>query len=272
MVLTWETMLRYLTYHPRWYEDISRRQPDSTHLAEYRAAMPGSWRLRRHSYWLIADPPGAAELGQGWKLHVSATSRTSADTLRRCLPVLRDAGVRFKFLIDTTAMRELNSKSFSRSASGKFITVYPPDEQSFHSVARALTEALEGFDGPYVLSDRRYPGSRVVSYRYGGFTSKFRLHSTGLRELLIEAPDGTPVPDERTPYWTVPDWATDPVTGEGRYPPPRHGCPRTARSRRGAPTPRPTRRRPRTPGPPPTPSHHPAPNPCWTAVTRSPAP
>lgn len=212
MQLTWETMLRYLAYHPRWYEGVNRRQPDSGYLAEYRAQMPSSWRLRRHSYWLVADPPGAAELGQGWKLHVSATSRTSVDTLRRCLPVLRDAGVRFKFLIDTTAMREFNGKSFSRTASGKFITVYPPDDDSFHSTARALAEALEGLDGPYVLTDRRYPGSRALSYRYGGFTSQFRLQPNGLRELMIQAPDGSPVPDERTPYWSVPDWATDPVT------------------------------------------------------------
>lgn len=212
MQLPWETMLRYLPYHPRWFEDISRRQPDSTHLVEYRAAMPGSWRLRRHGYWLVADPPGEPELGQGWKLHVSATSRTSADTLRLALPVLRDAGVRFKFLIDPTAVRELNGKSFSRAASGKFITVYPRDEECFHAVARALTEALEGCTGPYVLSDRRYPGSRVVSYRYGGFTRQSRMLPIGLHELLVETPDGTKVPDERTPYWTVPEWATDPVT------------------------------------------------------------
>jgi serine/threonine protein kinase len=212
MLLNWETTLGYLTHDPRWYEDISRRQPDSTHLAEYRAVMPGSWGIRRHSYWLIADPPGAPELGQGWKLHISATSRTSVDVLRRCLPVLRDAGVRFKFLIDTAAVRELNSKSFHRSASGKFITVYPPDDESFHAVARALAEALQGFDGPYVLSDRRYPGSRVVSYRYGGFARKTRMQANGLRELLIQSPDGALVPDERTPYWTMPDWAVDPVT------------------------------------------------------------
>jgi hypothetical protein len=214
MLLNWEATLRYLTNHPRWYEDVDRRQPDSAHLAEYRAAMPGGWRLRRHGYWLIADPPGAPELGQGWKLHVSASSRTSAETLRRCLPVLRDAGVRFKFLLGPAEVREFNSKSFSRSASGKFITIYPPDDQTFHSVARALTAALDGLDGPYVLSDRRYPGSRVVSYRYGGFTSQPRVRSDGLHELMIQSPDGTPVPDERTPYWTMPAWAVDPVTGQ----------------------------------------------------------
>ncbi|MER5198725.1 class III lanthionine synthetase LanKC [Streptomyces sp. NPDC002755] len=215
MQLPWDTMLRYLKYHPRWFEGASSRRPDSTHLAAFRARMPGDWRLRRFGHWFVADPPGAPELGQGWKLHVSATSRTSADTLRRSLPVLRDAGVRFKFLVDPAEVLEFNSKSFSRESSGKFITVYPPDDDTFHAVGRALTEALSGFDGPYVLSDRRYPGSRVVSYRYGGFTSRFRLQPLGLLELLIEAPDGTLVRDLRTPYWSMPPWAVDPVTGQG---------------------------------------------------------
>lgn len=214
MQLPWQTMLRYLRYHPRWFEEANRRQPDSSHLTEFRAEMPGKWRLRRYGHWFVADPPGVPELGQGWKLHVSATSRTSAETLRRSLPVLRDAGVRFKFLVDPAEVLEFNSKSFSRTASGKFITVYPPDEESFHTVGRGLTDALRGLEGPYVLSDRRYPGSRVVSYRYGGFVSKFRLQSLGLRELLIESPDGSLVQDARTPYWTVPEWATDPVTHE----------------------------------------------------------
>lgn len=213
MQLPWEVMLRYLSDHPRWFEDISRRQPGSAHLTVFRETAPVSWRLRRMGHWFVAGPPDAPELDQGWKLHVSATSRTSADTLRRCLPVLREAGVRFKFLIDPAAVREFNGKSFSRAASGKFITVYPPDEASFHQVGRGLTEALADCVGPYVLSDRRYPGSRAVSYRYGGFLRKTRMLPNGMAELLVQAPDGSLVPDERTPYWTVPAWATDPVTG-----------------------------------------------------------
>ncbi|SEG54137.1 Protein kinase domain-containing protein [Actinacidiphila yanglinensis] len=218
MQMPWEVVLPYLAHHPRWFENVTRRQPGSAHLREYRAAMPGDWRLRRHGYWLIADPPGMPEIGQGWKLHVSATSRTSAETLRRCLPVLREAGVRFKFLMDPAAVNEANGKTYARASSGKFIAVYPEDLPRFHAVAKALTEATDGLDGPYVLSDRRYPGSRVVHYRYGGFTSRFELLPTGLRDLLIEAPDGSLVADERTPYWSAPHWAGDPFAHAVRSP------------------------------------------------------
>ncbi|HTJ72573.1 MAG TPA: class III lanthionine synthetase LanKC [Actinospica sp.] len=221
MQLPWDAIVAKLSNHPRWYEDVNRRRPDTGHLAEYRAAMPGDWGLRRYGYWLIADPPGVPELAQGWKLHVSATSRTSAETLRRALPVLRDADVRFKFLIDTTTMREFNSSTFSRPGSGKFITIYPADDESFHRIGHALAVALKGLDGPYVLSDRRYPGSRVVSYRYGGFTGMQRLRADGVRDFMIQDPDGEYVPDERSPYWNPPHWVTDPVLGPEQQQPPR---------------------------------------------------
>jgi serine/threonine protein kinase len=211
MLVEWETVLSYLTHHPRWFEGFTQRAPGGDLLAEYRAAMPVTWRLWRRGYWMIAEPPDVPLIGQGWKLHVSANSWTSAAILREALPILRDAGVRFKFLMDPAAVGEANGKSYPRGSSGKFITVYPADETEFHAVGRALTEALAEFDGPYLLSDRRYPGSRVVYYRYGGFRSIFRLRPSGVRELLINTPDGSQVPDIRNPYWTVPDWAVDPV-------------------------------------------------------------
>ncbi|CAM3514297.1 class III lanthionine synthetase LanKC [Kibdelosporangium persicum] len=214
MQVDWETVVSYMMHHPRWFEDFTRRTPGSEHVGEYRAAMPGDWQLRRRGYWLIAEPPEVPLVGQGWKLHVSATSRNSAEVLRAALPVLRDAGVRFKFLMDPLAVREVNGKSYPRGSSGKFITVYPADEAEFHAVGEALTQELKDFDGPYLLSDRRFPGSRVVYYRYGGFTSYFRLRSSGIRELMIDAPDGSKVPDIRNPYWSVPDWARDPFGSE----------------------------------------------------------
>lgn len=124
------------------------------------------------------------------------------------------AGVHFKFLMDPAAMLESNGKSFPRGSSGKFITVYPADEREFRAVGDALTEAMAGFDGPHILSDRRYPGSRVVHYRYGGFVSISRMRPSGMKELLIRTPDGEPVVDIRHPYFHLPAWVTDPFTGE----------------------------------------------------------
>ncbi|WP_405624720.1 class III lanthionine synthetase LanKC [Streptomyces sp. NBC_00016] len=214
MQLEWEIIQTYMTHHPRWFEDFERRAPGGEHLREYRAVMPASWLLWRRGYWLLTAPPQVPAVAQGWKLHVSATSATSAATLRALLPLLRDAGVHFKFLMDPVAMLESNGKSFPRGSSGKFITVYPADEREFRAVGDALTEALAGFDGPHILSDRRYPGSRVVHYRYGGFVSISRMRPSGMKELLIRTPDGEPVVDIRHPYFHLPAWVTDPFTGE----------------------------------------------------------
>jgi serine/threonine protein kinase len=215
MKLEWEALLPYMASHPRWFEDFGRRTPNDEHLRLYQEAVPADWRLSRRGGWLISEPPSTPAVAQGWKLHVSASSRTSEETLRRALPVLLEAKVHFKFLMDTATVREANSKSYHRGSSGKFITVYPVDEAEFLTVARALTEALEGFDGPYILSDRRCPGSKVVFYRYGGFATISRLRPDGVKDLMIHEPGGEPVVDIRNPYWSAPEWTVDPFGGQG---------------------------------------------------------
>src|SRR4051794_18638052 len=116
MQVEWETVLSYLTHHPRWFEGFTQRAPGGDLLAEYRAAMPVTWRLWRRGYWMIAEPPDVPLMAQGWKLHVSANSWTSAAILREALPILRDAGVRFKFLMDPAAVGEANGKSYPRGS------------------------------------------------------------------------------------------------------------------------------------------------------------
>ena len=219
MQTQWDVVLTYMSHHPRWFEGFGRRAMTGEHLGAYREVVPNNWQLRRRGYWMVSEPPQTPAIAQGWKLHVSATSATSVETLRRALPVLRDARVHFKFLMDPDAVREANGKSYGRGSSGKFITVYPRDEAEFHAVGSALTAALAGLDGPYILSDRRFPGSRVVFYRYGGFAAITRLQPNGVPELLIHDADGQPVPDRRNPYFSSPVAVADPFTGELLGPP-----------------------------------------------------
>ena len=64
----------------------------------------------------------------------------------------------------------MNSKRWARQGAGKFITIYPFDEDQFVSVIEQLHQATRQFEGPYILSDRRYKDSKVVFYRYGGMS------------------------------------------------------------------------------------------------------
>lgn len=155
--------------------------------------------------------------GQGWKLHVSATAADGAAVLRAALPVLRDHGTHFKFLVDEWALAMTSGKLWPRGSSGKFITVYPADSDSFLQVAHALSEELASFAGPYILSDRRCPGSSSVYYRYGGFLGHPRLRPDGAQDLMIAAPDGSLHPDIRHPYWSAAPWiSVDPFGRDAR--------------------------------------------------------
>lgn len=209
----WETLNLYCLYDEDFFETSERYAPDADHLAVYRALMPQTWGLRRRGLWFIADPPHGEMAGQGWKLHVSAPVDGTVDVLRRAIPVLRDRNVAFKFLLDPWSNHTTSSKSWPRGSSGKFITVYPDPEQ-FEAVGDALAAALDGVTGPYILSDRRYKGSRAVYYRYGGFVGVSEIQPEGNGSLMIARPDGSLVPDIRHPYPVTPDWVAEPFAPE----------------------------------------------------------
>jgi serine/threonine protein kinase len=210
----WELLQRYSQYHPRWFETPARYEPRDEHRAVYFHVMPGSWSLERNGIWYVATQPEAGLPEQGWKLHVSSRTEDSTAVLRRALEVLQEHATCFKFLIDAHALACVNGKLWPRASGGKFITVYAVDRSHFELLGAHLAEALDGYAGPYILSDRRWPGSNCVFYRYGGFTPRAVLQLDGTRRLVIQSPDGTLVPDVRQPYWSAPEWIDDPLAPE----------------------------------------------------------
>jgi hypothetical protein len=207
---SWNTLHQYILFNERWFESADAYAPADEHLAVFREIMSPDWNLRRNGMNLGAALPGTELPEQGWKLHVSASSQRSAEVLRLALPVLAEAGVRFKFLADRRLTGVMDSKMCSRGASGKFLTIYPRTEEEFRRLAKGLADALDSLAGPYVLSDRRVPGSRCVSYRYGGFQPLMKLEPSGVRMACIKTPDGEYIPDVRHPYFSPPEWAEDP--------------------------------------------------------------
>ncbi|HET9769554.1 MAG TPA: hypothetical protein VFS16_01600, partial [Acidimicrobiia bacterium] len=174
------------------------------------AASGAEWSFSVDGPWAFASPAGARSPEQGWKLHISATEASAADVLSAALPVLVAEGVPFKFAAGHDIVRLLNSTHADRASGGKFITIYPADDDQAVRVAEACHRATEGLAGPVILSDRAYRPGSLVHYRYGGFSAAPAIDNDGVVVHLIKGPDGTPLPDERTASYRAPSWLADP--------------------------------------------------------------
>ena len=211
---TLEAIEFYTQFHPRWFESVQHYSPSTEYSDIYSKLIPSHWSLSRTGLWYSATPPNMLLTEQGWKLHISVTTTRSVEALTKVLPILSDESAPFKFLIDPTITALSNGKLWPRGSSGKFFTIYPNNLQQFYRLGQRLSEALDTFSGPYILSDRRWPGSKAVYYRYGGFTAQPELQIDGTQVNAILSPEGESIPDLRTPYWSPPPWVDDPFPEE----------------------------------------------------------
>ncbi|MDH6131604.1 hypothetical protein P3T37_000978 [Kitasatospora sp. MAA4] len=166
---SWEHPQSYTLVDRRWYESPSRYLPGDEHLAVLRSVLPDGWRTRRHGLWSTVRPPGAGAPGQGWELSVTSLPEESTDVLRLALPVLCAAGAPFAFLVDPFCVRLANGAASWPAADAGLITVHPVDGEQFRAVGFGLADALRGRSGPQLRSQRRWPGSTALCYRYGDF-------------------------------------------------------------------------------------------------------
>jgi class IV lanthipeptide synthase len=183
-------------------------------LAVAARALVGSsgaeWRFSVEGPWALATPAGANSPEQGWKLHISATEASAADVLAATVPVLVAEGVPFKVAATHTIVRLLNSTHADRASGGKFLTIYPGDDDQAVRLAEACHRATEGLAGPVILSDRAYRPGSLVHYRYGGFSPSPAVDADGVVVHVIKGPDGAPLADERTATYRAPSWLADP--------------------------------------------------------------
>ncbi|MBP2586014.1 tRNA A-37 threonylcarbamoyl transferase component Bud32 [Streptomyces sp. PvR006] len=179
----------------------------------YRAAtlpVPEGWTSHRTGDWLALRPLDHALPSQGWKIHVSACLDNAEAILATVRAYCLEQDVAFKFVPSRYLLHQRNAKYADRSASGKFITVYPADDQQCERVATDLAGLLEGRPGPYILSDLRW-GPGPVHLRYGSFTLRHCYDGHGELRPAVEDGSGTLVPDRRDPVFHVPAWVTPPA-------------------------------------------------------------
>ena len=184
------------------------------------ASDPDRWRIDADAAigatWIRLVHEDARVPEQGWKLHVSAGLWSAEAVLRRALPVLLTEPVCLKVAASPTILAGLNDgTSGSLSQIGKFITIYPADDEQAVRLAVALDEQTRGLSGPRIPSDRPLRRGSVVHYRYGGFDGMFI--QTPIGEILpaVRTPTGELVPDVRSTAYQPPSWATDPFAAAG---------------------------------------------------------
>ncbi|BFH68402.1 hypothetical protein J27TS7_48690 [Paenibacillus dendritiformis] len=157
------------------------------------------------SVWKHYHVKGLTLPEQGWKIHVTATLEDSQGVLEKVSRLCIDRKIDFKHLKDRNSFLEMNSKNANRASSGKFITIYPLNNESFVDLLELISSTVRDFQkGPYILNDKRWKNSNVF-YRYGGFKSIINEHG----EHCIRDNQGNLIKDQRTPFYQVPDFVKD---------------------------------------------------------------
>jgi len=208
--------MMYRLFHKDYPESFSAYSPKTEDFFDLVSSqLPADWSIQRQEMWFYCRSPRQALPLQGWKIHVSATLVNSRTILSKVASVLLKHGdVSFKFALDRSLLYLLNSKSWPRGASAKFITIYPSDSRRFLELIEEIDRATAGLCGPYILSDHRYKSSRVVFYRYGGMRTHSILNIKGEKVPMLKGPDGRFVPDQRLAHPTVPAWETPVIPPE----------------------------------------------------------
>src|SRR6266496_2786883 len=173
----------------------------------------GSWDVWLDGIWCYARPPGQPVRAQGWKLHLAATRSSAVTVLHRAVEVIARHGCAFKFASSLEQVSLLNSRHYPRGGAGKFITVYPDDDQQFATLAAELDKATDGLAGPSILSDRPYRAGSLVYYRFGAFKGNLQLSNDGDYRTMLVRPDGSLVEDRRDAWFSAPGWAAPPLAG-----------------------------------------------------------
>lgn len=115
--------------------------------------------------------------------------------------------------ISAEVLESLNEGVGGLSQVGKFLTVYPLDDDQVVRLARELDAATDGLEGPSVPFDVQLRPGSLVHYRFGSFSGRTLQFPGGEITDVIVDPQGEPFPEDRSA--AAPAWAADPFARAG---------------------------------------------------------
>lgn len=206
---------QFVSFHSREYIDLKNSSVSDDILKYIRHLIPlKGWDVFRSGVWQYFKPEGVYVPLQGWKIHISTSYDNCIDVAKKTVKLLVENNIYFKMLADMNAYHFMNSKVQNRGSSGKFFTIYPQNIDEFKFVIEELNKLIGTYDGPYILSDRRYKDSKCIFYRYGGIRPNKRKSYEGFDEYILIKPNNDKVVDGRNAYCDFPEWVEDPFKNE----------------------------------------------------------
>ena len=194
---------------PLFYDSPMVARDDDVDFDIARSGVPSGWKRDEFEDWLVYTPESGDVPNQGWKIHASAT----LDHAEKVLAVVWDycvpRGIPFKFVRSQQLLLLANGKYAHRGSSGKFVTIYPVDSTPFETIMNELGAALDGYEGPYILSDLRWNDGPLY-VRYGAFAERYCVGPDGEPIPAIEDLSGELVPDLRGATFQTPSWVSLP--------------------------------------------------------------
>lgn len=195
---------KYLKPNSEYYGKTKVREKGNTYELN---EIPDTYAVisDSESVWKHFHVKGLILPEQGWKIHVTSSLEDSQSVLDKVARLCIDRKIEFKHLKDRDSFIKLNSKNANRASSGKFMTIYPMNNEVFVELLELISLAIQGFEkGPYILSDKRWKNSNVF-YRYGGFSRIINEHG----EHCIRDEEGNLIKDQRNPFYQVPNFVKD---------------------------------------------------------------
>lgn len=198
----------YTIADPHYYAPLDTAPRRGRTLAP--TSRPDDWTATAHDVWTSWSRPGLRLADAGWKVHVSARPERLDAVLDTVAELCFEQDVAFKHLSATLFFTVMHAKHARRSQAGKFIAAYPSTADASRELMERLAEALDGEEGPYILSDRRFRDAKVVFYRYGAYRHLGRLRPDGTRQPLVPDATGRLVEDVRGVRFHLPAGISDP--------------------------------------------------------------
>ncbi len=191
---------------PRFHERVFL--VDDVHERFLPPVQAADARVTQRNIWTVVAF-GEELPEQGWKIHVSTTPALARATLAVAAALCADRKVDFKYLRSKILLDAMNGKYAPRASSGKFMTVYPRDDDESVYLLDALARELKGFPGPYVLNDLSWSDDSPVFTRYGAYR-ELMMPGAETPVPAIRDDRGRLVPDPRGVAFTIPDFVSPP--------------------------------------------------------------